>query len=271
VTAAETADITPTVTTPKAVEPTVDVPTTTTDPSAFPTVVDAEANTVQVAATDFVAALVPIENGSNVAVDFGSAIPADQDPADMTLVAAIESDDGTTFNQVTEDEFNALMAAGGDTAAEDAPADEPAAADTAAAVAPVVEAAPVVILPPQEPPFFFDFSAMFSFPEPMAFWRRRLAAVDSPKGADVFYFTKVTGSKGASFKVDVVFSDPSAVKKAKVSFTLEGKNGFKAKIGVPLPAQFKDKSSASTGQMFADIVLALFVINMFMVALSSGW
>jgi len=142
---------------------------------------------------------------------------------------------------------------------------------------PAVPAAPVaapeadVWLPDPVPDFGFDFGSMFSFEEPVFAWRRRLAAVGLTKEADVYYYTKVTGAKGASFKVDIVFSDPSAVKKAKVAFTLSGKNGFKAKIGVPLPAQFKDKASASTGQMFADIILALFVINMFMVALSSGW
>lgn len=62
------------------------------------------------------------------------------------------------------------------------------------------------------------------------------------------------------------------VKKAKVNFSLTGKNGFKAQMGVPLPAQFKSASSASKGQVFADIVLVLFVINMFLVAVSGqGW
>jgi len=93
VTAAETAGITPTVTEPVD----FNVPTVDLVDNAFPALVDPLSGVVDVAVDDFTASMEAIDNGSNVAVDFSNAVPADQNPADMTLVAAVSSDDGTSF------------------------------------------------------------------------------------------------------------------------------------------------------------------------------
>lgn len=214
-------------------------------------------------------AMLPIDGGQSMAVDFASAIPAHLDPAEMTLSVDIVTDDDTSFAALDEISFNAVMA---DLPALDALALP--ALDALPALAPLAEV-------PALPMIDFNANVATALPLPelsalpmydMGFRRRRLAAAGVNAEADVYYHAKTKSAKGGAFKVDIRFSDPSAVKKAKVNFNLTHPKGFKAKLGVALPAQFASASSAKTGKVFADVVLVLFLINMFLIAVTgAGW
>lgn len=171
------------------------------------------------------------------------------------------------FAPVSEVQFDAIMAV----QAAPVALEEPVAVFDTPALALAVEE-------PALPAMDLSTTTALAMPEVMAmeemvwFRRRRLAAAAGVKEADVYYHAKVASGKGAAFKVDIRFSDPAAVKNAKINFNLSGKNGFKAKMGVPLPAQFASAASASKGQVFADVVLVLFLINMFLIAVTgAGW
>lgn len=224
----------------------------------------AEPEVIQPIAVEDVAAPVmeAIDGGQSMAVDFADALPLEMDTTELVLAVDIQTDDGTAFAAVDEVAFDAIMAA------------EPVAFEALDTIA-----EPMLMMEePALPVMDLSDTTAMAMPEMMAMdemmWmrRRRLAAAAGVKEADVYYHAKVASGKGAAFKVDIRFSDPSAVKKAKVNFKLSGKNGFKANMGVPLPAQFASASSASKGQVFADIVLVMFLINMFLVAVTgAGW
>jgi len=209
----------------------------------------------------------PIDNGQSMAVDFADIVPPEvAASAELILDVQIETIDmESLFAPVSEVQFDAIMAV------QAVPFEEVPFLDPIAEI-------PVALEEPALPALDLADTTALAVPEVMAmeemvwFRRRRLAAVGINKEADVYYHAKVVSGKGAAFKVDIRFSDPAAVKNAKINFNLSGKNGFKAKMGVPLPAQFASAASASKGQVFSDVVLVLFLINMFLIAVTgAGW
>jgi len=100
---------------------------------------------------------------------------------------------------------------------------------------------------------------------------RKLSA--SGKEGAVLYAAVIKSSKGAKFAVELKYSDPLAVRNAKVDFTLSGKNGFKANMGVALPKTHGSGAAARTSAMFANIICYLFGFNMLLTVVfwTYGW
>merc|ERR1712166_1608765 len=163
----------------------------------------------------------------------------------------------------------------------EAPAMEMPSMEAPAMEMPSMEAMPSMEMPSMEAPMpdmsmesveAMPMQAEIVMDMDMGFRRRRLAAVGVKK-ADVYYAAIISSSKGAKFAVDLKFSDPLAVKNAKVNFTLTGKNGFKANMGVALPKQFASGAAAKTSAMFSNIICYMFGFNMLLTVVfwTYGW
>lgn len=223
---------------------------------------------------EFIAEVTPTEDGTSVAIDFEEAAGASldgQNPEDLSLNVEVSDPAGEIeMAQVTPAQLDVIMEA---PMMEMAPAMEMPSMDPMAAMEPAMEmgmnemSMDVVEPMPMESSMpAMDLDAM------MGFRRRRLAAVGVKK-ADVYYAAVIKSSKGAKFAVDLKFSDPLAVKNAKVNFTLSGKNGFKANMGVALPKQFASGTAAKTSAMFTNIICYMFGFNMLLTVVfwTYGW